>query len=52
MKETVNYKYDLQLNAPEKVLKPESIFLNGVAPNPQKFFVYFYFFCEEIGIQN
>lgn len=30
MRETVIYKYDLQLNIPEKVVKPKSIFLNGV----------------------
>jgi len=38
MRETVIYKYDLQLNVPEKVVKPESIFLNGVPP--KKFFFF------------
>jgi hypothetical protein len=37
MRETVIYKYDLQLNVPEKVVKPKSIFLNGV-PQKQVFF--------------
>lgn len=37
MRETVIYKYDLQLNVPEKVVKPESIFLNGVPLPPNLF---------------